>query len=511
MVGRRPPLWLVVASLVAALLTLGPIAYLVDRARSRGLDEVVREIWQQRTYDLVVRSAVLAVVVTSLCTILGVSLALLVARSDLPFRRVLRVVLALPLSIPTYVAAYTWLVARPSLAGFHGAVLVLTLTSYPYVYLPVLAAVSRLDPATEEVARSLGQRGRSVLWRVTLPQIRPAITAGALLVALYVLSDFGAVGTMRYEVFTWVIYGAYNAGFNPARAAILSLVLVAGASVLVLAELRSRGSDAVARVGGGVARPAAALGLGRLRFVAFAGVGAVVGAGVGFPLASLGLWVSRGVDRGVAWSELAGALRASLRLSLLAALLSTALALPVGVLAVRFRSRGSMLIERATYVAHALPGIVIAIAMVYAGVKVLRPVYQETPLLVLAYVILFLPLAVASVRSAVEQSPAIYEDVARSLGRRHLAAVVGVTARLAAPGLAAGAALVFLATMKELPATLLLHPTGMETLSTELWQRTGVSDLSGAAPFAGALILFAAFPTALLGWWSGRLGDVPGD
>jgi iron(III) transport system permease protein len=195
----------------------------------------------------------------------------------------------------------------------------------------------------------------------------------------------------------------------------------------------------------------------------------------------------------------------------MAAIVTTLLAAPVGVLAARFRTRSSLVIERATYFAHALPGIVIAISMVYTGVRILRPIYQETPLLVLTYAVLFLPLSVASVRAAIEQSPPVFEDVARSLGRRHFVALVTVTARLAAPGLAAGAAMVFLATMKELPATLLLHPTGTETLSTRLWQRTGVSDFGGAAPFAAALVVFAAVPTAVLGWWSGRLGDFPND
>jgi iron(III) transport system permease protein len=497
--------------MVGALVALGPLVYVFDRARSRGLDEVRNEIWQRRTFDLVVRSLTLMLVVTMLCVVIGVAAAIVVGRTDVPFRRVWQVVLALPLSIPTYVAAYTWIAARPSLAGFHGATLVLTLCSYPYVYLPVLAAVSRLDPAQEEVARSLGHSSLSVVWRVTLPQLRPAIAAGGLLVALYVLSDFGAVGTMRYEVFTWVIFGAYNAGFNPARAAILSLVLVVCASLVVMFELRARGAAQNARVGGGSARPAPLLPLGQARPVVLAAIVSLLGAAIAFPVGSLLRLLTRGVDRGVDWSALSSALGTSLRLSLLAAIVTTVMAAPVGVLAARFRTRSSVVIERATYFAHALPGIVIAISMVYTGVRLLRPVYQETPLLVLTYAVLFLPLSVASVRAAIEQSPPVFEDVARSLGRRHLVALLTVTARLAAPGLAAGAAMVFLATMKELPATLLLHPTGTETLSTRLWQRSGVSDYGGAAPFAAALVVFAAAPTAVLGWWSGRLGDFPND
>lgn len=508
--GRlRPPAprTLLLAASVGAAVALLPLPYLVDRARARGLDEVRREILQQRTLDLVTRSLVLTVVVTVLSTLLGVVAALVVVRLDIPFRRFWQVALALPLAVPTYVAAFAWVSAQPSLAGLHGAVLVLVLTCYPYVFLPTVAALVRLDPAHEEVARSLGHGRRTVLWRVTLPQLRPAVTAGALLVALYVLSDFGAVAMMRYEVFTFVIYGAYNAGFNPARAAILALVLLAVAGVVVAGETAARGRADLARVGAGTPRPAAPAPMGRWRRPLALLPAGILAASIGFPVLSIGRRLATDVGSDVDLGEVGGALWASLRLALLAALVTTLLALPVGVLAARHRSRLTSVIERSTYVAHALPGIVVAISMVHVGVTLLARWYQQTPLLVLAYAVLFLPLAVGSVRTAVEQSPVRHEEVARSLGLAPLRAFVRVTVPAAAPGVAAGAALVFLAAMKELPATLLLHPTGMQTLATGLWQRTGVSDYGGAAPYAAALVLFAAVPTAVLGWWSGRTVD----
>ena len=137
--------------------------------------------------------------------------------------------------------------------------------------------------------------------------------------------------------------------------------------------------------------------------------------------------------------------------------------------------------------------------MVYVGVRLLRPIYQQTPLLVLAYVVLFLPLAVAAVRASVEHSPVRAEEVARSLGLDRWATLRRVTLPLAAPGLAAGAAMVFLTTMKELPATLLLHPTGTETLATMLWRFMLVSDYSSAAPYAALIVLGAALPAVAAG------------
>lgn len=495
------------ASAVAvAAVALLPIVYLVERAWSRGAGAVADEIFQEGTFELVLRSVVLAAAVTGACVVMGVLAAYLVTRTDLPGRRVWRVALALPLAVPSYVAAFAWVSARPSMHGLGGASLVLILTSYPYVYLTVLAALSRSDPAQEEVARSLGYSPRAVFVRVTLRQVRPAITTGALLVALYVLSDFGAVGIMRYEAFTWVIYGAYNAGFNPVRAAVLSLVLLALALVLVGGELPTRGR-ATSPVGSGVARGSEPARLGRWNWLATGFVVAVAAAALAFPMASLARWLVRSVGDDVDFGAVASALGASLRFSIAAAILTTVAAIPVGVLAARFRTRTAVVVERSAYVAHALPGIVIAVAMVFVGVRLMRPVYQETPLLLLAYAVLFLPLAVGAVRTAIEQTPIGMEEVARSLGRSPVGAFMAVTARLASPGVAAGAALVFLATMKELPATLLLHPTGVDTLAMGLWQRTTVSDFGGAAPYGAALVLFAAAPTAVLGWWSGRIGD----
>jgi iron(III) transport system permease protein len=507
---RRLPLGLLIPGVVVALAALSPLWYLGDRAFSRGWDSAVAELFQRRTLDLLWRSGVIMVLSTALCTIIGVSLAVLVTRTDLPGRRVWRIVFALPLAVPTYIAAYAWISAWPSLAGLDGATLVLVACSYPYVYLPVVAALQGLDPATEETARTLGRRPLGVLWHVTLPQVRPAIASGALLVALYVLSDFGAVGTMRFESFTWVIYGAYRAGFNPARAAVLAMALVAAGVVITAAESAVRGAIPP-RVGASSARDVTALGLGRMRAAALAGVSIVVGVALGFPAVSLVQWLARSVATDVAWGQVASSLGSSLSLALITMVVTVLAALPAGILAARHPSRSARLIERASFIAHALPGIVIAIAVVHVGVRTLRPLYQRTPLLIAAYVVLFLPLAVGSVRTAFEQCPPRLEEVARSLGRNGRQAAWGVAGRVALPGLAAAAALAFLATMKELPATLLLHPTGTDTLATRLWGYTTVSDYGNAAPYAAALMLFAAIPTAALGWFSGRFSGANRD
>ena len=491
---KRPPLALVLPGFLAALTSIAPLAYLFDIASDRGLSFVWDEIWQQRTLELVVRSLFLAASVSIASVFISVPAAWLVTRGDIPFRSWWRILLALPLAIPSYLAAFAWVSWQPSMAGFVGAFVVLTLVSYPYVFLPVCAALSRLNPAIEEIAVIHG-RGRSLqLILLAARQVRGAIATGALLVALYVLSDFGAVATMRYDAFTWVIYSSYRSGFNPSRAAILAIVLVLIALVLLFGEKILRGQNESLLSARSVdANPRHRV---SIKPVAIAFLSSIIVLGLAFPIWRVVTWVYRyGSEDSM--SDIATALWHSVFFSGLAALATILLALPIGILAGRYPSRSTSLLEQSTYVTHALPGIVIAISMVFIGVRLLEPIYLQTPLLVIAYVALFLPVAVGSIRSAAEQIPDSLDEISRSLGLRQMAIVRRVTVPLLAPGLLSAGALVLLAGMKELPATMLLRPTGSETLATRLWTYTSVSDYAGAGPYALAIIIFVSIPTAI--------------
>jgi iron(III) transport system permease protein len=490
----RPPLALVLPGLLAALTSIAPLAYLFDIASDRGLDFVWDEIWQQRTIELVARSLFLAASVSLASVFISVPAAWLVTRGDIPFRSGWRVLLALPLAIPSYLAAFAWISWRPSMAGFIGAFVVLTLVTYPYVFLPVCAALSRLNPAIEEIAVIHG-RGRSLqLILLAARQVRGSIATGALLVALYVLSDFGAVATMRYDAFTWVIYSSYRSGFNPSRAAILAIVLVLIALVLLFGEKILRGQNESHLSARSVdANPRHRV---SIKPVAIAFLSTIIIFALAFPIWRVVTWVYRyGSEDSMA--DIATALWHSVFFSGLAALATIQLALPIGILAGRYPSRSTTLLEQSTYVTHALPGIVIAISMVFLGVRLLEPIYLRTPLLVIAYVALFLPVAVGSIRSAAEQIPDSLDEVSRSLKLSQWAIVRRVTLPLLAPGLLSAGALVMLAGMKELPATMLLRPTGSETLATRLWTYTSVSDYAGAGPYALAIIVFVSIPTAI--------------
>lgn len=507
MFSKRAPITLWGPAVLSALVSLVPLWYLTVQATSRGWGEIGDEIFQQRTFDLVTRSLLLCAAVTAICAVIGTAAAWIIVYSGLRGRTALTIAFSLPLAIPSYLSAFAWISRWPSLSGFWGAFIVLTFATFPYAMLPVMAAMTRLDPTHEEIARSLGKGPVRIFFSVVLPQVRRALAGGSLLVALYVLSDFGAVATMRHEVFTWVIYGAYRAGFNPTRAAVLSIILVLIALVLTGAESRARGRESTANVGRSSLRAPRRKSLG-VKTASAIVAGLIVIPSIGVPVAGIIDWLNRETTRAVSWSDVFSAAMNSFGIGFVVAIATLFAALPIALMVVRHRDTFSRVIEATTFITHSLPGIVIAISVVYVGIRAVRPLYQELPLVVFAHVVLFLPVMVASIKAALEKSGPVVEEVARSLGAGPIASFFRVTLPLATPGIAAGWALTMLAAVKELPATLLLRPTGFDTLSTEIWARSSVSDYAAVGPYALVILLVAAIPTAILGTLSVVKGTV---
>ena len=499
--GGRAPLSLLLPACITVALLLLPLAYLVVRA-SGGGGRGWRVLTRSNTLDLIWSTGLLVVGVTLASVTIGVSVAWLTARTDIPGRRFWAVGAALPLVIPSYVAAFCLLGAfgprgllqqllgverLPEIYGYWGALAALTLSTYPYVLLLVSAALRGLDPALEEAGRGLGRTPFEVFRRVTLPALRPSIGAGALLVALYTLSDFGVVSLMRYDALTRAIYLQYKSLFDRTPAAVLALVLVA-LTALVL-WLESRWRRRVSRSGPGTARQARPHRLGRWRWPALVYCGGVVGAFLAVPAAVLVYWLARGLDRAeLPWREVVNSLSASA----LAAAAAAVAAIPIALLATRYPTRLTRLLERLAYAGNALPGIVIALSLVFFAANYASPLYQTLALLVFAYVVRFLPQALAGVESALASVGPRIEEAARALGRGPVSTAFTVTVPLIRSGIFAGAALVFLSAMKELPATLLLRPIGFETLATEIWKTTSVGAYSQAALPALLLIAVSA-------------------
>jgi iron(III) transport system permease protein len=506
----RLPGGLTLAAAAVALAMVLPLAYLVLRAAGAG-EAGLRFVLSARTLVQLWQTLLLALVVTALTALLGVPLAWLTSRTDLPGQRLWSVVLVLPLVIPTYVGAFALVAALgprgllqqllerplgiqrlPEIYGFGGATLALTLYTYPYVLVTVRGAMLRLDPAFERASRSLGAGPWTTLLRVTVPLLRPSITAGCLLVALYTLSDFGAVSLLQYDSITRAIYLQYQGSLDRSMAALLALVLVALTAVILLAEGASRGRARYYRFARST-EPPGRYRLGRwkgpaLLLCAATALGAVV-----LPVVVLLYWLWRGLAAGaVRFDSLwLPALNTAYAAGLAAACALLA-AVPVAVLAVRHPGPLSGVVERIAYGSFALPGIVVALSLVFFGANFARALYQTLALLVFAYVIRFLPEAVGALRSGLLLVNPRLEEAAAGLGRGRKGVFVTITAPLIAPAALGGVALVFMSAVKELPVTLLLSPIGFKTLATATWSATASGLYAQAAPPALLLVLVSA-------------------
>lgn len=491
---RHVPRWLLLLAVASAAVSMVPLGYLLVRTAGAGGDQIMAVLTRPRTWEVAGNSLSLAVAVAATCIVLGIPAAWLVARSDLFWHRGWLVLLALPLAIPSYVAAYAWVALFPGLSGFFGAWLVLSLVSMPYVVLPVVAAFRTADAGAERLARSLGFGPFKAFLRAGLPQVYPAAAAGGLLAALYTLSDFGTVSIMRYDAFTRVIYASYRASFDRTSAAVLSLILVVLALTFVVAEQLTRGSAKRYRVGSGLARTEERVPLRRWQSAGIAALAGYVFLALVVPTASIIRMLLRSVDIGFDGRELVDAAVNTVFVSFWGAGVALALALPVGILAARYRGPSVRLTEMGAFTSHVLPGVVVGLSLVFFTLAVVPAAYQTVAVLAFAYGILFLPKALGSVRTTVAAVPPGFEQVARSAGLGPVRAFVRVTIPNTWVGVAAGGTLAMLTAMKELPATLMLRPTGMETLATRMWTDTEVADFAAAAPSAAALLVLAALP-----------------
>ena len=492
--------------------------YLVARATA---DNGLQSLTLGEIGPATLRTLALALLVAIGAVGIGVPMAVLAVRTDLPLRRTVLVLGALPLVIPSYVGALALLGALgprgllaqalepvgvyrlPTVDGLLGSTIVLVLFTYPYVLLLTASALRRVDPSLEQAARGMGRGSLETFLRITLPQIRSAVIAGALLAALYAMSDFGVVSLLRCTTLTREAFLRYDALYDPAGAAAVGLVLAALALLMVGAEQWTlRGSTVAARRRVRAREAIAPLELQRsARIGGIAFVAIIVTFALLLPLAILGWWALTLVGDADLIAQLGDALPAAgnaVGVSLAAALVCLLLALPVAALVARASGRLPRWIESISYVGYALPGIVVGLGLVFFAIRTAPFLYQTVALVVLAYVVRLLPQAISGARSGWERVDPRFEQAARGMGRSALDTLLRVTLPLAAPGVLTGAALVFLTAIKELPATLILRPNGFDTPATIIWQKTNVAEYSSAAVPALMLIAISVLPVYLL-------------
>ncbi|QGX60301.1 ABC transporter permease [Alteromonas mediterranea] len=470
-------------ALLIALMALLPVGVLFSLAQDSA------QLFD--THNLrVLGNTVSLVVLTIIGSVLiGVPLAFLTAYVQMPFKRFWLILLAAPLALPSYIGAFAMYfsfgrggeienilgITTPPISGLWGSALVMSLYTYPFVMMTTRSSLLSLDASLVNAARTLGLSLGASLWRVVLPRVVNSVAAGALLAALYALSDFGTPAIMGFDTFTRVIFVEYNA-FGLSQAAMLSLQLMVIVGLILFIE---------SRISGASERPGRHLSLfpGRWqRNLMLLATMPIVLLAIVLPLAIFTLWLIRegtgGFELSYAWN--------SAHASFIAAVVAVLLAIPVAHAAIA--GKAGRVMERITYFGFGVPGIVMGTALVYVGLKYLPALYQTLSLLVMAYVLRFIPLAVGSVRSTAENIDSGLVKAARVLGASPREAFVRITLPLTLRGMIAGAALVFLEAMRELPATLMLGPTGFETLATYMW-RVYEAGYFGRAAVPGLLLV----------------------
>lgn len=531
----------VIATLTAALVAL-PVASIFVLAA-----QPVPELWPHLiSYVLpgTLRDTLLLLAGVAVVTlVIGAGTAWLVTAHDFPGRSLLVWLLPMPLAIPTYIAAYVyadlfeplglahkmlsvlvpaqqaamWL---PNLRSLPGAILIIGLVLYPYVFLSARAMFQTQGLDALEAARMLRAGPWSIAWRVTLPMARPALAVGLALVSLETLNDIGASEYLGVRTFTVSIFNTWlNRSSLPgaAQIALLALLFVA---LLVVLERQGRRHRTYA----GAENPRT---IRRRRIAGAKGWAATVAcmlpALLGFVVPLLFL-IRESLRRGLADHSRTALLEEALH-SFAYAAIATAIALLLGlavVLASRWRpGRLRTTLGAIARAGYALPGLVLALGLLAplltvdnAANTLARTMGFATPGLVLigsgaavviAYVVRFLAVPAGFIEAGFARIPRDYDDSAAIAGASRLTTLRKVHLPLLTPALLGAAIVVFVDCLKELPATLLLRPMNVETLATSIYQYASRGSFEDGALAALLIVAASIGPVA----WLARFSDVP--
>jgi len=454
-----------------------------------------------------------AVIFSSL--FLGLLISILTVRYEFPGSKILFSLTILPLVIPSYIGALTYVSAFSpkglfvnlfskygiseiiGIEGFVGSWIVLTLFTYPYVQLICSSALRNLDSTVEDAARSLGVKKIKMYTKVVIPRLKKPIIYSSLLVGLYVISDFGAVSLMKYGTMTKAIYSYYVININGDPVIFYSTILILLALVISFAQRGSELSRS-AKVSG-TPREITKIKLSQKnKVLVLTFFGIVIFFSLLLPVGVLSYWLIRGLANGNSVSGALSGVVGSLTAASVTSVFAMVIATPIVVMISQYRSKFGDLFEKVTLTLYGLPHIAVGISMLFITIKIFPAIYQTFTTLIISYLIVFLPQAVGGGQASMEQVKLSYIEASSGLGLSKLDTFFKVTFPLIYRGLVAGAALVFLSTMKELPQTLLLRPTGFSTMAVDIWSYASEALFTQAAFSAFILLAISAFPTYIL-------------
>lgn len=465
--------------------------------------------------DLLINTLLLFVFVVFSSLLVGLIISIITVRFNIRGSKILFTLSVLPLVIPSYIGALTYVSAFSpkglfvqifssfgikeisGLDGFLGSWIVLTLFTYPYVVLICSSALRNLDSTVEDAARSLGKNKFSVYTQVVIPRLKKPIIFSGLLVGLYVISDFGAVSLMRYSTVTKAIYSYYEFKIDGDPVIFYSSILIVLALIISLIQRGSQESRS-AKVSG-IPKISEKVNLSRKsKVLVYSFMSLIIFSGLVLPMSVLSYWLIRGLAAGNSVRTVFGGVIGSLSVSLLAALFSVIISTPIIIMVSQYRSKFGNVLERIMLALYGLPHISVGVAILYITIKIFPSIYQSLTALIISYLIVFLPQAIGAGQASMEQVKLTYLDASAGLGMSKLQSFYRITLPLIYRGLFAGGSLVFLSTMKELPQTLLLRPTGLNTMSVDIWSYASEGLFTQAAFSSFILLAISAIPTYIL-------------
>ncbi len=510
----KTPKILFFSNMIILFVFLMPIGYLVYRFInfSRSYTSFFNS-WN--VLDLLGNTFFLFLTVVVLSLIIGLAVSIITVRFDIYRPKIFFTLSVLPLVIPSYIGALTYVSAFSpkglfvqifsvfgvseisGIEGFFGSCVVLTLFTYPYVVLICSSALRNLDSTVEDAARSLGKNKFQIYTQVVIPRLKKPIIFSSLLVGLYVISDFGAVSLMRYSTLTKAIYSYYELKIDGDPVIFYSSLLIVMALLISFVQRGTELSNS-SKISGTPRIPERSQLRLKSKFFVYLFLTVVIILGLILPISVLSYWLVRGLMSGNSVRAVFGGVVGSLSTSLIAAIFSVIIATPIIIMVAQYKSKFGNFLERIMLALYGLPHIAVGVSILFITIKIFPGIYQSFTALIVSYLIVFLPQAIGAGQASMEQVKFSYLDASNGLGNSKFQTFYKITLPLIYRGLFAGGALVFLSTMKELPQTLLLRPTGLNTMAVDIWSYASEGLFTQAAFSSFILLAISAIPTYIL-------------
>ncbi|HLF67496.1 MAG TPA: ABC transporter permease subunit, partial [Gammaproteobacteria bacterium] len=460
--------------------------------------------------------------VAILAVLLGTYLAYLSMRTHYPGHRLLALLGLMPLAMPSYIlAACLRDVLSPSsflghtfnlsfFIGFFPALITLVVITTPYVQLLVSASLARLSASEIDAARTLGGTRSMIFRKIIFPHMRPSIAFAFLITLLYVVSEFGAVSVLNYPVLTWRLYQSVDHQ-QLAQATLLGTSLLALSIPMVLLARVIHGQvPLITQLANPKHTPRTPLSTLQKLF-AYLMHALLLGLGLILPVIVLGTWVWQGLENHLTFAAITPALIDSLHIALMAGLFIVLLSVAPALYVARHPRGLGRIIEQATYLGSALPGVLLAFGLILIALFLARGLHynslyelllQSGLLLMLGYALCFMAQSYASIKTAILRlDPRLY-DTAKTLGASNWRYLLHIALPSLAPGIATGFILVFIAVLKELPVTLLLAGAmGLRPLSARVFDRYQEAFLHDTGLAGLVLLLLSLTMTAFILRW----------